>query len=720
MFPPKYGSVEEVLEVKTASTRLVDLGEQEEPIEGIGFQRFASLDDNDANDGYLYLRVRAISSRVNKNNDGWPSDELKRAYTTFLGKPIFVDHNNDDPKRTRGVVIDARLHQEDEKTSALDPYYSNAPDNHKPPTWIELLLEVDGETYPKLAEAVRTGKVNSCSMGANIEKSVCSVCGNEADTPAQYCSHIKQKGATFEITADNGEKIKKKAYEDCYGVSFFEDSLVFDEADETALILEKTGSTIKPAARLEDFIKPVPQEPYKQYTPQSELVTAPTKVDTLRTEGLCPNCKSGELETDPDGVRRCRVCGYVPPPEGLDNPDLGEAEVLNDEQQAQDENRTDESGVTDIDPIEPVRLTRKAEPSNEGIGEMNFETTLRTSSLEEVESALPVKKASREIKLTNPEGVSFPVHLALRKAGLSATVAYPVAGTVNTSLVPYSPLRDHVLAKRAVIENDLTSMADLPITVEANEDVLDEIVALIQSGGKESAKVALPDKKQKAPVDKVVSDQKAPVESAVEEIEFNGNKYKLVPDETAERESVEFVVPDKEGAEKTADRRTIRREETENGDGTASRVEEIIEEIGDDAVASQEAPAPVAEEETPKAAEEEPEPAYASTRDPEERVLERLALAEFAVELGIVPTERKLAYVAELEHKSDEELASIRATLESVKEAGLSKQSRRRRADNGITSLPRLELSQPRVASTQNGLRDLAELPIESVFLPSE
>ena len=27
-------------------------------------------------DGYLYVKVRAISSRVNKNHDGWPVNEL--------------------------------------------------------------------------------------------------------------------------------------------------------------------------------------------------------------------------------------------------------------------------------------------------------------------------------------------------------------------------------------------------------------------------------------------------------------------------------------------------------------------------------------------------------------------------------------------------------------------------------------------------------------------
>jgi hypothetical protein len=228
----KYARVEGVLEVKTFNQRMAYAPSEQA---GDRLLRFAAANDSKTDDGYLYVRCRAISSRVNKNNDGWPAEELAKSYKTFIGKPIFVDHNNEDPKRTRGVIVDAQLHVDDpEKTSALDPYYSSAPENHKPPTWIELLMEIDAKTYPKLAKAIQSGDMDAVSMGANIEKSICSVCANEAATPSEYCSHVKQKGMTFEITSDNGEKIRKKAYEDCYGVGFFEISNVFDPADETA------------------------------------------------------------------------------------------------------------------------------------------------------------------------------------------------------------------------------------------------------------------------------------------------------------------------------------------------------------------------------------------------------------------------------------------------------------------------------------------------------
>ena len=53
-------------------------------------------------DGYIYVRSRAISSRCNDNYDEFPADEIKKGYKTFIGKPVFVNHHNDDH---RGISV---------------------------------------------------------------------------------------------------------------------------------------------------------------------------------------------------------------------------------------------------------------------------------------------------------------------------------------------------------------------------------------------------------------------------------------------------------------------------------------------------------------------------------------------------------------------------------------------------------------------------------------
>ena len=177
--------------------------------------------------GYLYVRSRAISSRTNENYDSFPADELRAAYRTFLGKPVFVNHRNDDPRRARGVIIDAALHED---------FLPNGDED----VWVELLHEVHAARYPMLADAIREGKVNRTSMGVNVDYSVCSVCGNKAYSPTEFCRHIPAlKGQRIRrINAATGKLESVLCHERCYGLSFFENSLLVEPpADPTAVVL---------------------------------------------------------------------------------------------------------------------------------------------------------------------------------------------------------------------------------------------------------------------------------------------------------------------------------------------------------------------------------------------------------------------------------------------------------------------------------------------------
>jgi hypothetical protein len=310
---------------KFAKAEILDVRTSKARHKNASLGKFAAIGDGDTNyrveDGYIYTKVRAISSRVNKNNDGWPAEELAKAFKTFVGKPIFVDHNNSDPERARGVVVDARLHVEDDlqKASALDPYYATAPDNHKPPTWVELLLETDARQFPKLAKAIISGDIDSVSMGANVDRTQCNICSNWATSVQEYCDHIKSKGASFDFFESSmGRKTSRKSYEDCYDIHFFEISYVFDPADATALVLDKISS-VRTALIHE-------QEHGKNTTPQVDLSKVPDKVDTLRQEKPCPQC-GNDMENG-----KCEVCGYdqpddvnlndKEPPESLADPDI--------------------------------------------------------------------------------------------------------------------------------------------------------------------------------------------------------------------------------------------------------------------------------------------------------------------------------------------------------------------------------------------------------------
>jgi hypothetical protein len=412
-------------------------------VKGSTTQRTASLDkfsdfeDYRTEDGYLYARIRAISSRVNKNHDGWPSVELAGGpdifeqhtsseggftveaskdrhygFSSFLGKPIFVDHHNSDPSKARGVIVDSKFHVDDHKTASLDPYYASddVDPEHLPASWVELLLEVDAKSFPRLAKAIIEGSRNPAkgidgfSMGCDVERSVCNICKNSATSPDEFCKHVKRKGLLHDYEdPETGKRISKTSYENCYGIKFFEISAVFDPADETALLREvrssRTATEMDPPANATGSVAcptcvgsgirnetGYPEEcpdcygtgcmlggpveggdgayaptqidprdthgaintpsglgpdigPPRQGSthlaenplPQYEQPHAPSPVDTLREEKICPVCGS-TMEED-----ECALCGHVDEPEGFDNPDLAKAKETDLRQEDQED-----------------------------------------------------------------------------------------------------------------------------------------------------------------------------------------------------------------------------------------------------------------------------------------------------------------------------------------------------------------------------------------------
>ena len=166
--------------------------------------------------GMLYTQVRAISARINQNYDAWPSDELKKSFRTFLGKPVFVNHQNFDPEKARGRVVAARYRE-----SGNDRY-------------IEVIQEIDAVRFPKLAKEIHEGGLDSVSMGVEAGFTKCSVCDNRATDISDMCDHVKHhKGETLRHAKTGDPTL---VYENCYKLGFFELSYVFDPADETAVV----------------------------------------------------------------------------------------------------------------------------------------------------------------------------------------------------------------------------------------------------------------------------------------------------------------------------------------------------------------------------------------------------------------------------------------------------------------------------------------------------
>lgn len=311
-------------------------------------------------DGFLYVATRAISSRVNANLDSWPVDELRKSYKSFIGRGVFVEHQNWDPSRSRGVILDA-IYRESKTASGI------------PDAAVYLLLEVDAQQYPKLANAVLTNKITGVSMGADVSHTVCSSCGNSATDPSGYCEHIPGMKGLIVSSIKNGRKIEGLVHEICYGHNFFEISFVFDPADESAWISDKrlyssnakTGRVLsktqwkgipkreglrKVASKIDTFEYPLELAYPSRYAGSDVVLRVPQDVDTLQGEDICPSCNE-----DFDGLI-CDNCGFEQPPEDLANPDLtpdDRQETVNEDQQEVQQQQQWSDQLDQQDPMNP-------------------------------------------------------------------------------------------------------------------------------------------------------------------------------------------------------------------------------------------------------------------------------------------------------------------------------------------------------------------------------
>ena len=133
-------------------------------------------------DDYVLVPVIVMPSELpNRNGVGfplkslleWSVDHGAQAYKTFNGKPVHVEHDNLDPTKAIGVIVDSSL-------KLLSGFGQGKV--YK----LVLLLAIDRTKDPARAQQILIGKHNAYSMGAYVGSYSCSYCGS----PAGQCAHI--------------------------------------------------------------------------------------------------------------------------------------------------------------------------------------------------------------------------------------------------------------------------------------------------------------------------------------------------------------------------------------------------------------------------------------------------------------------------------------------------------------------------------------------------
>jgi intein/homing endonuclease len=140
-------------QIKTASTTV-----QGEDLGGFDLKQ-ATKEHPD----HLYVKIFAIKKdEPNDNGDSFSEGELKKAADTFVGVPLFTNHQNDDVEKARGECVHS-WYDEDEGG-------------------IFIIGRVDKIAYPRLARGIEEGYITGCFppdapvlMADGTEKSICDI-----------------------------------------------------------------------------------------------------------------------------------------------------------------------------------------------------------------------------------------------------------------------------------------------------------------------------------------------------------------------------------------------------------------------------------------------------------------------------------------------------------------------------------------------------------------
>ena len=165
---------------------------------------------------YIVIPLPIVTVDIpNRNLQGFPTEEVtffdpaygQMVYQTFKGKYLCYEHQNSDPTKAKGIIVDASL--------KYVPKYD---------VWkIHIVTLWDRTKDVKLVQDILSGKRTGYSMGASVSAFSCSICG-WSDCVSQPCAH--EKGKVYS---------NRLAYHLCCGSVFFETSSVESPADTSAI-----------------------------------------------------------------------------------------------------------------------------------------------------------------------------------------------------------------------------------------------------------------------------------------------------------------------------------------------------------------------------------------------------------------------------------------------------------------------------------------------------
>jgi len=135
-----------------------------------------------------YFITPHTSKYMNANGDAWSRDLLKKSYKTFIGAENYVEHVQ-DPALSKGKILDAVAREVDDNKSVF----------------VDILVATD-KKHKDLVAKIKTGELQTLSMGAIVAFTICSQCGRVASDETELCNHIKFLKKNHFISEHDGKK----------------------------------------------------------------------------------------------------------------------------------------------------------------------------------------------------------------------------------------------------------------------------------------------------------------------------------------------------------------------------------------------------------------------------------------------------------------------------------------------------------------------------------
>lgn len=135
-----------------------------------------------------YYITPQTSKYMNANGDAWSRELLKKSYRTFIGAENYVEHVQ-DPALSKGKILDAVAREVDDGKSIF----------------IDILVATN-KKHSDLVRKIKTGDLQTLSMGAIVAFTICSHCGRVAADETELCQHVKFLKRNSFISENDGKK----------------------------------------------------------------------------------------------------------------------------------------------------------------------------------------------------------------------------------------------------------------------------------------------------------------------------------------------------------------------------------------------------------------------------------------------------------------------------------------------------------------------------------